>query len=195
MPRQRSGRIAASPQATSRPAGIPACLLAAIGRPHPLDPQRRHRGRRPQPRLRHHQPRRPARRRARSNPLSPLSVSSSAYGAAHCVIILTPGPCTMFRSGQPRPSGRRAMMVLPPVAPPRPLAVSAWLAQQIPLANYEHCGEAGLLSTRRSPAWSRDTPAPALSSRPPRPPNGPGHARSCCGRWPPTSSADHSWRA
>ena len=44
MPRQRSGRIAASPQATSWPAGIPACLLAAIRRPDPLDPQRRHRG-------------------------------------------------------------------------------------------------------------------------------------------------------
>jgi hypothetical protein len=32
MPRQRSGRIAASPQATTRAAGIPACLLAGTGR-------------------------------------------------------------------------------------------------------------------------------------------------------------------
>jgi hypothetical protein len=32
MPRLRSRHIAASPQATTRPAGIPACLLAGIGR-------------------------------------------------------------------------------------------------------------------------------------------------------------------
>jgi hypothetical protein len=32
MPRQRPRRIAASPQATTRPAGIPACPLAGTGR-------------------------------------------------------------------------------------------------------------------------------------------------------------------
>jgi len=36
MPRPRSWRIAASPQATTRPAGIAACLLPATGRGGPL---------------------------------------------------------------------------------------------------------------------------------------------------------------
>lgn len=36
MPGQRSRRIAACPQATTRPAVIPACLLAGTGRAEPL---------------------------------------------------------------------------------------------------------------------------------------------------------------
>jgi hypothetical protein len=42
------------------------------------------------------------------------------------------------------------MMVLPPVAPRDGWRFSARLAQQIPLSQFEHCGEAGLLSPEQS---------------------------------------------
>src|SRR5260370_41804522 len=47
-------------------------------------------------------------------------------------------------------------------------------------------------TSRRSPAWCRDEPAPASSSAPRRPPGGPRPARCCCGRSAPTSSAEPS---